>query len=77
MMEALNSSDTPVLIRAARRNFPEDGILHNSCVLQAQARHNLDRQWQKWSIVVIIRISELILLTHEDIRRRQCKLITL
>jgi hypothetical protein len=29
MMEALRSCDTSVLIRAIRRNIPEDGILHS------------------------------------------------
>jgi hypothetical protein len=28
MMETIHSSETSVLIRATRRNFPEDGILH-------------------------------------------------
>jgi hypothetical protein len=29
MMEAISSSETLVLTRAARRNIPEDGILHS------------------------------------------------
>jgi hypothetical protein len=28
MMEALRSSETSVLTRAARRNVPEDGVIH-------------------------------------------------
>jgi hypothetical protein len=29
MMEAIRSSETPVLTRATRRQIPEDGIPHN------------------------------------------------
>jgi hypothetical protein len=29
MMDALSSSETSILIRATRRNIPEDGILHD------------------------------------------------
>jgi hypothetical protein len=29
MMEAIRSSETSALIRATRRNVPEDGILHS------------------------------------------------
>jgi hypothetical protein len=29
MMEAIRSSETSILIRAKRRNIPEDGILHS------------------------------------------------
>jgi hypothetical protein len=31
MMEALRSSETPVLTRATQRNILEDGILHSHC----------------------------------------------
>jgi hypothetical protein len=30
MMEALHSSETPVLTRAIRRNIPEDGIINEN-----------------------------------------------
>jgi hypothetical protein len=33
MIEALSSSETPVLTRSTRRNTPEDGILHRLDVL--------------------------------------------
>jgi hypothetical protein len=29
MMEAISSSEMPVLTRVSRRNIPEDGILHS------------------------------------------------
>jgi hypothetical protein len=29
LMEAIGSSETPVLTRATRRNIPEDGFLHS------------------------------------------------
>jgi hypothetical protein len=29
MLEAIRSSESSVLVRATRRNFPEDGILHS------------------------------------------------
>jgi hypothetical protein len=31
MMEAICTSETPVLTRAAQRHIPEDGILHSYC----------------------------------------------
>jgi hypothetical protein len=39
MMEALPSSETPVLTRGTRRNIPEDGILRSHC------RENLKSHW--------------------------------
>jgi hypothetical protein len=31
LMEAIRSSETPILTRATRRHIPEDGILHSHC----------------------------------------------
>jgi hypothetical protein len=44
MMEALRSSETTVLTRTARRNIPEDAILHSHC------RENLE-YYKPWSLL--------------------------
>jgi hypothetical protein len=31
MMEALRSTEMPVIVRATERSIPEDGILHGYC----------------------------------------------
>jgi hypothetical protein len=40
MMEALNSSETPVLTRAIQRIVPEDAILHSHRRGKSQILHN-------------------------------------
>jgi hypothetical protein len=42
MMEAIRSSETPVLSRATRRKIPEDGVLHN-CMQFVESQQTLLR----------------------------------
>jgi hypothetical protein len=42
MMETVSSYETPVLTRAARRNIPEDCILHSHRSEKPQILHNIN-----------------------------------